>query len=183
MQSNKKKRHRPIFLAEHRKIMKILIQMAKAMGVKVEIRNKPVSFPRHGRPKRGTVCGLYHFYNQRKIVITKRGRPSRRNLLGVLAHEVRHAIHQHIGIFSNYYACEPLPDLRIAIRAERDCDKWAINFLKKFNIIYDPGIYPLHDTAAYMVHSTHLRTNPRSYHISLRKKRKIDKNFPSVTRP
>lgn len=102
--------------------------------------------------------GIYHTKNKRIriYIFGKKCRKQYQTILALLAHEVRHAQHHAEGLFEEYYSKkfdehleeyvhdfligkETLPDLKVGQKAERDCDKFAIDFMKAIGFPLDPG--------------------------------------------
>jgi len=53
-----------------------------------------------------------------------------------MAHEVRHLLHMKKGLFKNYYSNNPY--FIVGACAEKDCNKWASNYIKlAYNIDYN----------------------------------------------
>lgn len=147
------------------------------------IHHRPVIWNRHGSdgPNFGEVRGVCRQEPSRRIGVTVHGRAARRKLLRVLAHEVRHALQERLGLFPSYYrpstlwglggdgarAAAPadhLPDLDEAHAAEIDCDAWADAFLTARGV-EPPGHrdYLFSSTGAYALHARLARELPGVY--------------------
>lgn len=132
-----------------------LIEQANALGYQVIFK----------APKLNGFSG--HFNQLRKtITIICKADDDRATILLLLAHEVRHAIHQTHGLFADYYRPEhaffdnliqfksgyKMPCLKTAYEAELDCDRWAQEWLTVRNIKYpDLGLYKYKETLAYKI--------------------------------
>lgn len=127
--------------SEYLKAMKLLRSSAKKLGVTIKFYRRPIKYPSH--------FGVNGGYSgkDKSITLTVYGNQSYSYIIAVLAHEVRHAEHDYLGLFKEYY--DPamndikdfaqkvvnktltLPSNSIALQAENDCNKFAINFMKK----------------------------------------------------
>ncbi len=153
--------------------VKELRALAASYGCRIQIRYRPIIWNRYesGKPNFGEVRGFYSG-NFKYISVVVYGRPAKRKILGVLAHEVRHAEHDFLGLFKDYYrkdlylayqACfNPSmvlpksfkkPNNKIAFLAENDCNKWADKFLISKGIKPLKDKYPFVDTFAYHINS------------------------------
>lgn len=162
--------------------------MARAIGYEVRIYYRPRAGKQSGLRSSNfaAIRGTCEQFPKRKIVVSCYGRQARRNLLFVLAHEVRHALHVRDGIFADYYRPYSedaaavafayslndkrglpknfkLPNLSVAIRAERDCDKWAAKFLRERGISASYLKYEIFQTAAFDLHVLLARNNFKMY--------------------
>lgn len=151
-----KKRNRRIYYREYRALMKELRGIAYDLECDIRIQYKK---PFHYGEFCPGVCGSFNIAKNR-INIIIRGRPSRRDILYTLAHEVRHAMHLAQGYFPHYY--KPISkrklNLGVAVRAERDCDKWANKWLKSKNLRPIKELYPAHHTLdARVLHRRRLK--------------------------
>lgn len=154
-----------------RALVKEIRQVAESMGTKINLYYRPIIWNRHGSdgPNFGEVRG-FHECETRKIVVTCHGKASRRQLLHVLAHELRHAIHYRDGLYKDYYdpeyyamvallkaglelppQCIQRPSNKIAHLAEMDCNRFAIKWVKERGLepYTDSISYPYHATSAY----------------------------------
>ena len=126
------------------KFKSLLVELkkeAKRLGVSIVIRREKIKYPDH--------FGVSGHYCSRlkKISIKILGNQSRAYILAVIAHELRHAIHDNLGIYKDFYHNsdlsskeyvmqirsreKDLPSLAIALRAENDCNRFAVNWLKE----------------------------------------------------
>lgn len=160
-----------IGLAEMRKIMRELREIAQSAGFVINVHYRPVNWNwcGSGSPAFGTSGQCIS--KEKKLIVTSRGRSARRDLLFVMAHEVRHALHIKEGLFADYYRDQdfekfheyvrgraerpnaPLPDRDIAWAAEKDCDAWALEFLRSRGI--EGRLrheYPFDSTLASQIH-------------------------------
>lgn len=142
-----------ISLSQYRKILKELRQQFQRLGYEMRLYRRNIIWHRWGdiHPNFGEIkgnCSALH----KKATITSFGKNGRRAILKTIAHELRHAIHAHHGLFKDYYRLEneivarglnrgqlppdnyKLPSRSIATRAERDCDRWANHFLMRHQI-------------------------------------------------
>lgn len=98
-------------------------------------------------------------------------------ILFVMAHEVRHLQHYKSGIFKDYYREEhetsldlfsetgnlpigyvpPMP--WVGIRAESDCNRWAVSFMKERGFHYEPKNYAICDVMGYDAFLHYRRAN------------------------
>ena len=121
--------------------MKLLRAKANSFGVTLKFYRRPIRYPyKYG------VNGGYSA-KDKSIILTAYGNQSYSYILAVLAHEVRHAEHDFLGLFKEYYNPAmndikafaqqvankeiKLPSNAIALQAENDCNKFAIKFMKK----------------------------------------------------
>ena len=113
-----------------------------------------------------TAAGLFH-QNQKIIEISFGITAPNELILFVTAHEIRHMQHYQLGLYKDYYREEHedqighfnnTDDLRagylppkpcVAIRAESDCNKWAVRFMKDRGFHYDPAGYAICDVMGY----------------------------------
>lgn len=116
--------------------------------------------------KDDNVSGHYDYHNSEIEVCIGVRAPIKR-ILFILAHEVRHIIQHHNGLYKDYYRDEhgdclnefhakdalPIgyipPNPAISIRAEYDCHNWAINFLRERGINYERPKYRIRDVMGY----------------------------------
>lgn len=158
--------------SQYRKYLKEVKSFADLLGVTVVIHRRAIIWSRYGSqgPNFSEVRG-YHDMYKKKIVVTLHGRPARRKVLHVLAHELRHALHVKEGLYKNYYnpkvgRCIDLllkgvkidakmivrPSNLVALMAERDCDKFADKWLADRNIkAMNLSPYPNYMTIAYQI--------------------------------
>lgn len=153
--------------------MKELRDLASSYGCKLKVNYRPLIWNRYGnsRPNFGEVRG-YYAGKTKDIVVTVYGRPARRQVLDCVAHEIRHAEHDTLGLFADYYhpnIYEALrfvqghsnslpvdfkpPSNRIAFLAETDCNRWAAKFLIRNGIKPTGAKYNFRSTFAYYVNS------------------------------
>lgn len=126
---------------DYLKNMKVLRAKALSFGVKVNFYRRPIRYPN----KYGVNGG--YSAKEKSITLTAYGNQSYSYILAVLAHEVRHAEHDFLGLFKEYYnpamndvkhfATQvannklTMPSQTVALQAENDCNKYAIKFMKK----------------------------------------------------
>lgn len=155
--------------SEMRILTKELTSLAEKYGCKVKIRRRPIVWNRYGegKPNFGEVRGLYAG-NLKEISVVIYGRPARRKILACLAHEVRHAEHDVLGLFNDYYRkgfyeavqfvngnAKKLSKgfkkqcTKTAFLAENDCNKWADKFLVRNNIKPINEVYPFRSTVVW----------------------------------
>lgn len=132
------KRSTYITLKTYRKLLKKIREEYKAIGCSFVLYRRPIlwSAVKSGYHRRyGTIYGRA-FPSQMKACVTTRGKISRAEILGVIAHELRHLQHISQGIYQKYYQ-EDLSNCPIytGFRAEQDCDKFALKWLKDNGII------------------------------------------------
>lgn len=155
----------------YNQLLKELREIAGFCGFTIQLRKREVIYKRHGenRPNFGEMYG-YCDSVKRKLTVVYFGKVGRAKILWVMAHEVRHAIHVNMNMFKDYYdlrhreASTTLdkdgvlpdgykpPDLAVAVRAERDCDRWAFKWLKDNEIDFLPknrGLYDKNKTYVY----------------------------------
>ena len=151
---------------DYLRLMKLLRSEATKLGVKVKFYRRPINYPNQ--------YGMAGGYNgaEKFIIITAYGNQSYSYVLGVFAHELRHAQHHSQGLYKSYYQTElydiekfadlviknkkKLPSAKVAVSAENDCNLFAINFMKShgfplkktsYKYFYEP--YPYRQTLAY----------------------------------
>ncbi len=119
--------------------------------------------------------GDFEQYKNR-IVIRKYRNTFYHSTMCVLAHEISHLLHVVNGKFpryyskyweyevSKYYITYKVPDkLDISpflqgVRAERDCDEWAKEFLAERGYEYKkPRLYPATSVMGYQLYSSYMR--------------------------
>jgi hypothetical protein len=167
---------------EYEKLLLILRNNAKTFGTQIRVykrrkSQRSVMYRYDKKKKRSSVTGLYSEQNNR-IGIYIYGKQSRIQILGTLAHEVRHAEHVFRGLFKEYYnfkrfytkknlkllSTNPfkvrLPNLRTGLLAEEDCCRFARKWLNKQGIetftresafLYIP--YPIENVKGYNYHT------------------------------
>jgi hypothetical protein len=166
---------RRVSKSEMRLYMKELRAKASSFGCKVKIRYRPIIWNRYGGlgPNFGEMRGVYAG-NLKEIQVVVYGRPSRIKLLYYLAHEVRHAEHDFLGLFKDYYRKDiyklvsfvwgkkktypknvKKPCNKTAFLAEKDCDRSAEKFLLSKNIesLAKKKNYRFDETFAYHLNS------------------------------
>lgn len=164
-------------------LLRELRAIAHEMGFQVFIRSRPVIMNRYGceGPNFGEIRGFASMRPDKRLVVTRFGRVARRKLLAYLAHETRHAQHVALGLYPGYY--EPnvnaqnflegkelslpygfvLPDLDVALAAERDCDAWSETFLRERGIEPPAHVYAMEQTWSYATHQWIARKCPELY--------------------
>ena len=116
--------------------------------------------------KEDNVSGHYDQLNG-EIEVLIGARAPIKGILFVLAHEVRHIIQHHNGLYKDYYRSEHgdclnefhakdtlpkgyiPPNPAVGIRAEYDCHNWAINFLRERGVSYERPKYHIRDVMGY----------------------------------
>jgi Zn-dependent peptidase ImmA (M78 family) len=140
---------------EKKRVFKTIETIKKEIrdiGVTVKFYTRKVSY-NWGAPNFG-VSGCYYAI-EKKISIINRGKNSYALKLAVLAHELRHAIHDKERLFYEYYDPKfqdkeyqkkiilgeetTIPNLKICLEAENDCNRFARDFLQSNGIILDPN--------------------------------------------
>lgn len=159
--------------SEMRKYMKELRTLASKYNCKLKVHYKSIIWSRYGNnhPNFGEVRG-YYASNLKEITVVVYGRPARRKVLDCVAHEIRHAEHDALGLFADYYR----PNLYEAVRfiqghrsslpkgfkppcnktaylAEIDCNHWADKFLKRKGIKPVGNKYYYHATFAHYLNA------------------------------
>lgn len=125
----------------------------------------------HDGPNWGIEGGFYEY--ERKIKVKSTGKNGRAQILFVLAHEVRHMLHVKQNLYKSYYGLNHhlmhlaikgqkvqwrWPNCGVAIRAERDCDRWALEFLAARGIVpHQKTQYRFESTSAYKMRQ-HMKT-------------------------
>lgn len=156
-----------------RVLTKELRDLAAKYGCKVKLYRRPIIWNRYGNehPNFSEVRG-YYAGKTREIVVTAYGRPSRRKVLDCIAHEVRHAEHDSLGLFADYYHPNmqeairfihghasslpegfKRPNNKIAFLAETDCNRWADKFLVRSGIEPLCHKYNYRETMSYHINS------------------------------
>lgn len=151
---------------DYLRLLKILRAEAKRLGVEVKLYRRPIKYPNYFGVRAG-YSGAY-----KKIIVTAYGNQTYSYIVAVLAHEIRHAQHDNLGLYKEYYQKElydtekfavlvlqnkkKLPSAKVAMAAEDDCNLFARNFMKShgfplkrktYKDFYEP--YPYHDTLAF----------------------------------
>ena len=147
------------------KLKKELYQQIHRLGGQVRIIRKR---PQWGSQlyKKFRVEGSFHV-TRRRITITVYGNEPYTKILHYLAHETRHLIHDRLGLYQSYYDKNNIKHIEqwsrrdgpikwkfyntgVATRAERDCDRWADNWLKSHGYPTERKLLYRHSqTAAY----------------------------------
>jgi hypothetical protein len=116
---------------------------------------------------------------KKRILIRKYRNTFKHSIMCVLAHEIRHMLHVVEGKYSKYYSDywaanviehyrgKQVDKLDIScflqgIKAERDCDKWAQEFLFNRGYAYSPRMirkYPISMVVGYDLYSSFIKRN------------------------
>ena len=173
LRTNMRKR---ISKADFLAIKKELISIAHDCGYTVRMTKHPIKqyMYEHGM-RYFSIHGTASSFKKR-LTVSMNGRPAHHLQLFILAHEVRHALHTKNGLYKDYYRPEletytqpkiesyKLPCRLIAIRAERDCDRWAYNYLKEKGVDLPlPKKYPYNATLAAYIHQYFIMENNKEY--------------------
>lgn len=126
---------RKIYKKEFLKLSRELHKEFSKIGVKFNMHYRPLSFSaiqNGAHPRYDCVYGGY-WHKEKKASVTARGKVTRWKILHVMAHELRHAQHDATGLFKDYYSKKP-KSKQVAWRAERNCDAWALKWLRSRGI-------------------------------------------------